>query len=236
MIDEDYNKLLKQFHKLSDRHILAAETDLSYSDVQKVVNLSERIRKAGNELVGLIRKRYDQLMRTKRYRKLLNLYGATEDKRKRKILAEQLNEMQKQYNVTWDYCRTSMIPIGRKYGIDAVFALTKAEDIWRGVEKCLYGNGRTLHFSKYGDFPCVRAKQTKCGITMSIKDNKLQFKLRKLSFGIQVTDRFQSDEISAILDYLANSEIVDMNAIKTLLDEAYCINTYRPCYATLVPK
>lgn len=236
MIDEDYNKLLKQFHKLSDRHILAAETDLSYSDVQKVVNLSERIRKAGNELIGFMKKKYDQLMRTKRYRKLLKLYGATEDKRKRKILAEQLNAMQKQYDVTWDYCRTSMIPIGRKYGIDAVFALTKAEDIWRGVEKCLYGNGRTLHFSKYGDFPCVRAKQTKCGITMSIKDNKLQFKLRKLSFGIQVTDRFQSDEISAILDYLANSEIVDMNAIKTLLDEAYCINTYRPCYATLVPK
>ena len=27
-----------------------------------------------------------------------------------------------------------------------------------------------------------------------------------------------------------------MNAIKTLLDEAYCINTYRSCYATLVPK
>lgn len=27
-----------------------------------------------------------------------------------------------------------MIPIGKKYSIDAVFALTKAEDIWRGME------------------------------------------------------------------------------------------------------
>ena len=43
-------------------------------------------------------------------------------------------------NFTWEYCRTSMIPIGKKYGVDAVFALTKAEDIWRGIEKCLYGN------------------------------------------------------------------------------------------------
>ena len=81
-------------------------------------------------------------MRTKKYRKLLKLYGSTDDKKKHKHLANQLNEMQKQYNVTWDYCRTSMIPIGKKYSVDAVFALAKAEDIWRGIEKCLYGNCR----------------------------------------------------------------------------------------------
>ena len=65
--DEEYKKLLKQFHKLSDRHILVVETDMSSSDIQKVVALSEKIRKAGNELVGLIKKKYDQLMRTKKY-------------------------------------------------------------------------------------------------------------------------------------------------------------------------
>ena len=236
MIDGEYKKLLKQFHKLSDRHILVVETDMSSSDIQKVVALSERIRKAGNELVGLMRKNYDQLMRTKKYRKLLKLYGSTEDKKKRKTLAEQLNEMQKQYNVTWDYCRTAMIPIGKKYGIDAVFALTKAEDIWRGMEKCLYDNGNTIHFSKYGDLPCIRAKQINRGIPMSVKDNKLQFKLGKSVFGIKINDRFQTDEVNAILNYLAESEIVDNKAIQTLSDEAYCIDTYRPCYATLVPK
>lgn len=35
MSDEKYKKTLKQFHKLSDRHILAAETDMSFSDIQK---------------------------------------------------------------------------------------------------------------------------------------------------------------------------------------------------------
>ena len=33
--DEEYKRILKQFHKLSDRHILAAETDMSSSDIQK---------------------------------------------------------------------------------------------------------------------------------------------------------------------------------------------------------
>lgn len=236
MVDGEYNKILKQFHKLSDRHILVAETDMPYSDVLKVVVLSDKIRKAGNELVGLMRKNYDQLMRTKRYRKLLSLYGNTNGRTKSKDLADQLNEMQRSYHVTWDYCRKSMIPIGRKYGIDAVFALTKAEDVWRGMEKCLYGNGKTIHFSKYGELPCIRAKQINRGIPMSVKDGKLQFKFGKTTFGIQADDRFQQDEVNDILSYLAEPEIMDRKAVDTLIKDAYCIDTYRPCYATLVPK
>ena len=234
--DEEYKKALKQFHKLSDRHILAAETDMSSSDIQKVVKLSDKIRKAGNELVGLMRKNYDQLMRTKRYRKLLKLYGSTKDKKKRKYLSEQLNEMQKQYDVTWDFCRKSMIFIGKKYNVDAVFALTKAEDIWRGMEKCLYGNGNILHFSKYGDLPCIRAKQINRGIPMFVEDGKLRFKLRKMQFGIQVNDNFQSDEANAVLSYLENPDKMDADAVNTLIEEACGIDTYRPCYATLVPR
>ena len=130
--------------------------------------------------------------------------------------------MQKAYNVTWDYCRKSIIPIGKKYGIAAVFALTKDEDIWQDIEKCLYGNGKTIHFSKYGELPCIRAKQINRGIPMSVKDDKLQFKLNKTAFGIQVNDRFQHDEVDAILTYLTESEIVDNKAVNTLIENAYC--------------
>ena len=227
---------LKQFHKLSDRHVLVAETDMSYADVMKVVALSDKIRKAGNELVGVMRKNYDQLLRTKRYRKLLKLYGNTQDKDKRRVLTKQLNEMQSEYNVTWDFCRKAMIPIGKKYGIGSVFTLTKSEDIWSGIKKCLYGNGKTIHFSKYGELPCIRAKQIKKGISMSVKDNKLQFKLDKITFGIQIKDRFQQDEVNAILSYLSEPEIIDNKAVNTLIEDGYCIDTYRPCYVTLVPK
>ena len=84
-----------------------------------------------------------------------------------------------------------MIYIGKKYNVDAVFALTKAEDIWRGMEKCLYGNGNILHFSKYGDLPCIRAKQMNRGIPIFVKDNKLQYKLGRTVFGIKINDRFR---------------------------------------------
>ena len=127
MIDKEYDKILKQYHKLSDRHILVAETDMPYSDVLKVVNLSDQIRKAGNELIGLMRKNYYQLMRTKRYRKLLFLYGNTEDKNKRKIYANQLNEMQKAYHIKWIACQGQKYDRkeiqGNAYALPCIFAL-----------------------------------------------------------------------------------------------------------------
>ena len=82
----------------------------------------------------------------------------------------------------------------------------------------------------------MRGKQINSGISMSVKENQLQFKLGKSTFGIQVKDRFQSDEIQAVFDYLAEPEIIDKKAIQTFIEKEYCINTYRPCYATLVPK
>lgn len=236
MTDEIYKKMRKQYHKCSNRHILVVETDMSVSDIQKVVALSDKIRKAGNELVRIMKKKYEQLLRTKRYRKLLQLYGNTNDKEQRKKLASQLHEMQKAYDVAWDFCRTSMIPIGKKYGIDAVFALTKAEDVWRGIEKCLYKNGKTIHFSKYGELPCIRAKQINRGIPMSVKEERLQLKLGKMVFGIQVKDRFQQEERKSVLSYLSEPECMDRKAVEQFMEDGNCMDTYRPCYATLVPK
>jgi hypothetical protein len=64
----------------------------------------------------------------------------------------------------------------------------------------------------------------------------LQFKLGKTTFGIQADDRFQADEVNAVLAYLAEPEIMDKKAVNTLIEDAYCVDTYRPCYATLVSK
>jgi hypothetical protein len=71
---------------------------------------------------------------------------------------------------------------------------------------------------------------------MSVEENKLQFKLGKIKFGIQVNDRFQTDEVNAILSYLENPDKMNTDAVNTLIEEAYCIDTYRPCYAILIPK
>lgn len=235
----EYSQLLKTYHKLSNRHVLVLETDLSNQDKCKVFHYADLERKAGNELVSTMKNKYEQLIRTKKYRKLKALYGKyakADDKKSCKHIASQMNEMQKQYNVTWDFCRKSMIPIGKKYGLDAIFALTKAEDVWRGVEKCLYSDGNDIHFSKRNDLPNIRAKQSNRGIIISASDNKLQLKWNGLTFGVFLKDKFETDEAKAILNYFSQPEVIDKNAVVSMQEEGICINTYRPCYATLICK
>ncbi len=235
----EYKKMLKAYHKLSDRHVLVLETNLSHKDKCMVFHYADLERKAGNELVAIMKNNYEQMVRTKKYRKLKTLYGKysnTEDNDRRKDIAKQLNELQEQYNVTWNFCRTSMIPIGKKYGIDAIFALTKAEDIWRGLEKCLYSDAKTIHFTKRNVLPNIRAKQINRGIVISSVNNRLQFKFNGVKFGVFLKDRFENDEAKAIVNYLAEPDVKDKLAIETLQEEGICISTYRPCYATLVFK
>ena len=235
----EYKRLLKAYHKKSDRHVLVLEADISHQDKCKIFHYADLERKAGNELVAIMKNNYEQLTRTKRYRNLKELYGeyaGADDETNAKAIAVQLKDMQKQYNVTWDYCRTSMIPIGKKYGIDAVFALTKAEDIWRGIEKCLYADGKAIHFSKRDDLPSIRAKQPNRGIVISASDKNLRFKFNGIHFGALIRDRFEKDEVNAVLEYLADSDTKDCQAIEALNKDGIYMSTYRPCCASLVCK
>lgn len=99
----EYKQTLKAYHKLSDRHVLVLETDLSYQNKCKIFHDSDLERKAGNELVALMKNHYEQLIRTKKYRKLKSLYGKyanANDKKNGKRITSQLNDLQKQYHVT----------------------------------------------------------------------------------------------------------------------------------------
>ena len=237
MTDKEYKYILRQFHKASDRHVLVVETDLSEPDVLRVFAASDRLRKAGNELVAIMRRNYHQLIRTKRYRKLRSLYGKTKnDTLKRDYLKKQLEDMQAAYNVTWESCRKAMIPIAKKYNVNSVFGLTKAEDIWNGIAKCLYGDGKNIHFSRFGEYPGLRAKQINHAISVFTKGRILHIRMDRKTICLKVKDRFQQDELNAVVSYLQNPEKEDMHAIRHFLDTGECISTYRPCFATLIPR
>ena len=102
--------------------------------------MSNIIRIAGNELIAVMKKQYEQLLRTKRYRRLRDMYARAkkiDNKEQVKIIVSEMNEMQKSYNLTWEYCQKAMVKINRRYQLNSVFALSKTEDVWRSVGKCL---------------------------------------------------------------------------------------------------
>lgn len=235
----EYKQALKAFHKVSDRHVLVLEAEMSHPDKCHIFHYADLQRKAGNELVGIMRNRYEQLIRTKRYRKLLALYGkytSNGDKKKAKHIATQMNTMQEQYDVTWDFCRKAMIPIGKKYGLGSVTALTRAEDIWSGLEKCLFKDGKTIHFIKRGELPSIRAKQIKSCIILSTKQDSLWFKFNDISFTVLIKDAFERKEVEYVLSYLQEPETIDRKAVHAYLTNGIISDTYRPCYASLVCK
>ena len=229
-------QLLKQIHKQSSRHVLKLESTLSAKDICQLFKVSNRIRLAGNELTNKMRKNLNRLTRTKQYRNLLELYGKADNPADKKNYAQQLKQMQENENVTWDFCRKTMQTLQVNYKIDAVLALTKAEAVWKGVETCLYRNGKTIHFTEEGVYPALIAKQINKCIILTAKDGSLQFKYGSMVFGAKINDTFEQEEADAVIHYLTNKSQMDKAAIDCYKDNGSCISTYRPCYVSLVPQ
>ena len=236
VMSPDDKQLLKQIHKQSSRHVLKLESTLSTIDICKLFKVSNRVRLAGNELTNKIRKNLNRLTRNKQYRKLLELYGKANNRDDKKKCAQQLKQMQENENVTWDFCRKTMQTLQVNYKIDAVFALTKAEAVWKGVEACLYRNGKTIHFTEEGVYPALIAKQINKCIILTAKDGSLQFKYGSMVFGAKINDTFEQEEADAVIHYLTNKSQMDKAAIDSYKDNGSCISTYRPCYVSLVPQ
>ena len=144
-----------------------------------------------------------------------------------------MKALQEEYDVSWDYCWKAMIPIGKKYDLPSVFARTRAEDIWKGIEKVLYDNGRMIHFQKRGELPVLRAKEIVRTITVKNSEGRLVFSCSGITFTPLIKDRFHQDEVNAVLHYLENPSIVDEEAVRLFLERGYVTDTYRPCYAAL---
>ena len=168
----DYERILRDYHKASFRHVVVFEAEISEDDKRHLFCQADLLRQCGNELLGIMKRRLEQLLRTKRYRGLQKYYGslseklkdlekvkvlsAIQKKHRQELLAElksagdSMKEMQEAYQVTWDFCRKTMEHLRLSYGQPSIFALSRAEDVWSAVSKVLYSDGDSLHFRKRG--------------------------------------------------------------------------------------
>ena len=131
------NMSLIQFHKITSRHVLVLEANVDERNRRKLIHMSNIIRIAGNELTAIMKKNHEQLTRTKKYRYLQDMYAKAkkaDNKEQIKIIASEMNEMQKSYNLTWEYCQKAMVKINKQYQLNSIFALSQAEDVWRSID------------------------------------------------------------------------------------------------------
>ena len=256
---DEYQKALRKFHKKSNRHVVVFEADISEDEKRRIFSDADHLRKCGNELLGIMERNLEQLLRTKRYRALQKLYGKVSDlihalekkevlsdeetqklnhlKRERAEITNSMNKMRESYQVTWDFCRTKMMELKETYHLQSIFALSRAEDIWAAIETILYSSGRKLHFKKRGDLPEIRAKQSTRGLVINSSQSGLIVKYGKVAIPCKykAKDLWLWDEEKAILAYLAEPELQDAHAVDQML-KGIITDTYRPCFASLVCK
>ena len=256
---DEYQKALRKFHKKSNRHVVVFEADISEDEKRRIFSDADHLRQCGNELLGIMERNLEQLLRTKRYRALQKLYGKVSDpihalekkevlsgeetqklnqlKKERAEITNSMNQMREFYQVTWDFCRTKMMELKEKYRLQSIFALSRAEDIWAAIETILYSSGRRLHFKKRGDLPEIRAKQSTRGLVIDSSQSGLIVKYGKVAIlcKYKAKDLWLQDEEKAILAYLEGPEIQDAHAVDQM-SKGIITDTYRPCFASLVCK
>lgn len=256
----DYEKALRDYHKASPRHVVVFEAEISEDDKRHLFHQADLLRQCGNELLEIMKRRLEQLLRTKKYRGLRKYYGGLNEKLKvlgkvespseiqkehrQELLAElksvgdSMKEMQETYQVTWNFCRKTMEHLRLSYGQPSIFALSRAEDVWSAVSKVLYSDGESLYFRKRGQLPELRAKQSNRGIPVSLKKDHLCFQCNGMNLSIRRNEKdlWLMDELDAVETYMRDSDTWDAYAMDQMQKGQKIVSTYRPCYASIVCK
>lgn len=252
------SKMLKEYRHACSHHVVTFETDLSENDIRKGLSSSDDLRIEGNECTAKMNNRLQQARRTKAFRQAKKNYGYHKDKMKsldkdsaeyksheteKTRSANILNDIYKQYGVTFADLREMLAKLGEEKDINSVFCLTRAEDIWQGYEKVLYSDGKRVSFKKRGDLPPLRAKQANRAIVIKVdKNGELVFKVGGIGeFGIKsiIGDIFLEEEYQAIINFMTGNPVEEEKACAELYKNTghkILNQVFRPCYATLMLK
>ena len=188
-------KLIQAHHKETSRHVLKVEADVSRSDAMRIFRLSDQVRKFKNKLVEKFKSGVDKLRADEEYLDLKKKYHELAEKIKKlkdktseeqklkkelRSVADTLNQKQAEAGLTKELLESEQQQLRTQFQIPSVFAKTASEDVWRAIEAVFYRGGRKLHFSKYGEYPMLRAKQTDGEIHFRVIDGQLFFDMNIL--------------------------------------------------------
>ena len=168
-----------------------------------------------NSILNVSLKRYNEMIKTKRWREnqvqIANIYKLEKDEKKRKKIGKEYfdirNEMLKEFRIN-EYSFHDGIPNMQhhfKKNMDSLTAQKIASQVWKAYDKLLYGNGEQLHFKSYNDgLNSLEGKWNKSGIVYKIESNTLEWNKLK----INVQSNFNDYEISALRDKICFCRIV----------------------------
>ena len=145
-------------------------------------------RKIYNALAHVTLNRYQEMKKRKDYRKAL------EEKDWKKV-----GEIRKEFGFS-EYSFHSLVKQMQQHfkcHIDSNTAQKIATNLWKAYEKIFYGNGKKIHFKKYGTFDSLEGKSNKSGIRF--KDNHLEW--LKLKIPVKIKTNYEIEALKREIAY-----------------------------------
>ena len=109
----------------------------------------------------------DKLRKDPDYIKTLELYTKETDEKIKKQYGSHLAELREQYGLTKNDFEKYIKDVRNKSyqnTIDSNTSQKISNRVWKAVEKCLFGNGKKVHFKKFKTLDSVEGKSNKTGI------------------------------------------------------------------------
>ena len=166
-------------------------------------------------------------------------------------IKDELKMLQEKFQLTWTACRKKNEELGKteQYNyINSIFKLSKAKDIWSGMEKVLFGKGKKLNYKQSDQLPIIQAKQLERGITYEFdNDDNLIINLgfaresgiKPLKLMLKAIDKkdiFLQEEYDLIYNFLRNPKELEDNAIEEFVKSKKLIDIHRICYFSIQCK
>ena len=142
-----------------------------------------------NSLVNVTQKRYQEMIKTKKYRNLLSSLSGT--KKLDQPIWKQIEEMRKQYGLS-EYAFHEDVKQMQKHfknHIDSFTAQKIASEVWNSYHTLFYGTGKRIYYKKFGKLNSLEGKSNKTGIRF--KENRILWNGLKIPIVIEDKNTYE---------------------------------------------
>ena len=228
-------------------HVIEIELQATAEQSVTLQQVQEHLRVIRNTVLRELKKRYDQMVRTKTYQRVMRQYRQiyeklenTADKKQMaalkteiKTLHDRLDEMREAYQVTFDHARQygEMLHATKFSLPDSVTVWSACEMAWHSVEGLLFRNAEKVYFYKRDDFMTLQGKQAERSVIVKYdeKHHALIVQHHGMMFPLIVKpdDLFIEDTLSNIEHYMEHAKEIDQRNMALYQAKQPLIPTYR---------
>lgn len=137
------------------------------------------------------------MIKTKNYRNLISQLSGN----KNKPIWKQINEIRKQFGMSEYSFHKDVTKMQHHFSnnIDVFTSQKIATNLWKAYNKFFYGNGKKIHYKKYGTLNSLEGKSNKTGIRF--KDNKILWKGLKIPVIINYNNYYEYQAMQSDIAY-----------------------------------